>query len=90
MSFSVIFLIYNPFRFHRSTIIDLRLYFDLNLYSPYTDYFISFFIFSKSLFNFYDYISFLISQDPAPLPGSSVVSFVKAFTEDIKKIIKRL
>ena len=27
----------------------------------------------------------VIYQDPAPLPGSSVVSFVKAFTEDIKK-----
>ena len=32
----------------------------------------------------------VIYQDPAPIPGSSLVDFVKAFIEDIKKMTKRL
>ena len=37
-----------------------------------------------------DLFEIVIYQDPEPIPGSSVISFAKAFAEDIKKIIKRL
>lgn len=32
----------------------------------------------------------VIYQDPAPIPGSSVVTLAKAFIDDIKIIIKKL